>query len=556
MINAVELVVPAEIAYDQRKIVPVFEYNIADRQKGLLLIDLGQVTARSETVGLKPTSLQALYHSVNSSKTDVFCDLADISVGDDKKVHVKPAGLAKKDEPETAAQFSAVGISLVNPNQIFDFFRVLDGCDIPIFADQRQENDPLVIVGGASVINPIPFGLFADIIVMGQGEQATAEIAEIISRDDLSKGAKLELVSKIKGVYIPTVKGEMIDFAEIDYSSRRYPPGSVLVIDNEASIVISRSCPHHCAMCRISSAETFQRKPFDQIEEHVKLLAARGTKQVAVVSASASAYVSEGKTLKDVVALIKSQGMTAKFSADRPKLIELAQSLQSVVLAPEVSPRLRTQVLDKRIEEKDLQEGIDIGLKKGVRKFTFYSIIGIKDHADFKGETEDDLSYYLQLAQFVNQKAVENYVDSVSIEFSVMPLMPSPHTNLETFPMVAWQEFQDKLTHLNELARKSGLTNTQFITHLTELDFTLEALLNRSGVEEGRMCYAAYKQANMEQIDYFTALKKVFAAEGVNFDKYLAARTEDELLYLREVQPIRRRWGERRTMDRRAPPNM
>ena len=56
----------------------VFDYDVANRSKGILLVDLGQVTPRSEAVGLNPTSLQALFHRINTYSKDYYADIAEV----------------------------------------------------------------------------------------------------------------------------------------------------------------------------------------------------------------------------------------------------------------------------------------------------------------------------------------------------------------------------------------------------------------------------------------------------------------------------------------------
>ncbi len=513
----------------------IFDYNVVNRNKGILLVDLGQITPRSEVFGLNPTSLQALFHRVNMYGTDYFADIAEVKQLP-QGLTIEPKGFVNKSRLNTK-EFNDFGFSLVNVNQIFDLFEAMIAVGTPIFADERTDSEKIVIIGGASTINPIPLGMFADAVVLGQGENALLEITKVLEKSDLKKNEKLELISKIQGVYVPTAQEEIVDSAEIDYKDEQFVPGSVIVSDEKASLVISRSCPHNCKFCRLSSSEKYQRKPYDQLLKHLDLLKENGAREVAIVSASASTYKDNSKTVNDIIDAIVERGMTPKHLADRPEQKGFA-SQESVVLAPESSPILRKSVLGKTIKEEDLRHTIDETIKAKVNKITFYGITGILPFNNKPGENQEDLLYFKELAEYTNKKARE-FSLNISIEFNMMPLLPSPHTDLETYPMISWENFQANLKKLNNLVIESN--NVKFITHLDELDFMLEAILNRGGADEGAICYSAYQLAKKEKITLKDALKRVLMDKEINFNSYLSSKSEEELPYKRKVKPIRKK---------------
>lgn len=523
----------------------IFNYDVANRNKGILLVDLGQVTPRSEAVGLNPTSLQALFHRINTYGSKYYADIAEIK-HKPQGLSVEPKGFVNKGKKNTQ-EFNAFGFSLVNVNQIFDMFDVMKAMEIPVFADERTDSKKIVVVGGASTINPIPLGLFADAVVLGQGEDALLQISKVIERDDIKKSEKLDLISKIQGVYVPTAQEETVDFAEIDYRDDQFVPGSVIVVNGKGSLVISRSCPHNCNFCRLSSSEKYQKKSISQLMSHVDLLKANGADEVAIVSASASTYRDNEKTVNDIIDAITERGMTSKHLADRPEQKGYA-SQQSVVLAPESGPRIRKEILGKTIKEEDLRHTIDEAIKAKVKNITFYGITGILPFEGKTGETQKDLMYFKELAEYTNTKAKESGLN-LSIEFSMMPLMPSPHTDLETHPMISWENFQNNLKILNESVGGDKQKNIKFITHLKELDFMLEAMLNRGAENEARYCYEAYQLAKAKNIPLELALKETLSVHLGNkgFDKYLEAVPKQELPYEGKIKPLRRRSQSRKS---------
>ena len=515
----------------------LFEYDVKGRDMAVLLCDLGKVTARSSEIGINSTGIQSLFHQINAYSSSALCDIADISrTGESGTLSISPEGYVSGDKKLTSpSEYDLLGFSIVNVNQTFDFLEVLEASGIPMFSDERDEKSPLVVVGGASAINPMPLGLFADIIIMGQGEEAILQCTEVMAkgkREGKSKSEILEGIKIIEGVYVPSAVGEKIDFAEIDYKNDKYPPGSIMVMDGKASIIISRSCPYECAFCRLSSSQHYQKKSYQQIMQHLSLLQAAGAKEVAIVSASASAWRSGDMNINDIIKATQELGMTPKSLADRPEQIGFGNQ-NSVVLAPETSPKLRKEVLNKSIKEEALREAVVKALTIGVNKFTFYGILGIK------GETEEDLGYFNELAAFTLYQAELVGATPPTIEFNVMPLMPSPHTQLETFPMVSWDDFRAKIEKLNEAVPNQE--QVKFYTHLSELDYYLEAILNRGTIAEGRLCFDAYRHAKHHEVSYLQALKEVIVEKDINIEDYLQAREIAQLPYKGIVQPTQKR---------------
>jgi len=527
----------------------LFEYDMRGRNTSVLLCDLGQITAKSAEIPIQPTALQALFHSINAYGNGAYCDIArftnisgELTITPERFVDPETHDVGQEDF-KRPNQFDAIGLSLVNPNQTFDLFKALHAANVPIFTDERTDQDPLIIIGGASTINPIPYSPFADIIVIGQGEDAIRQCADLIAqgkRMGVPRIQTLQEISKIPGVYVPIAKGENIDFGEIVYDDEKYPPGSVMVINNKASVVISRSCPNGCAFCRLSSTDRYQVKSWDQINKHLLCLHDAGAHEVSIVSASASAWKSEGKTLNDIIRAIEELGMTPIFLADRPEQIGFGNR-GSVVLAPEASPGLRATTLQKTIKEEVLRGAIEKAVAQGVTKFTFYSIIGVLGGVGFRGETEEDLLYFKELAEFTLNEAAKQGKNMPTIEFNVMPLMPSPHTNLETHQMINWEGFMEKMEWLNHSVAE--MDTVTFVTHLSELDFMLEAILNRGTEDDGRLCYGAYKRAEQENIPLLQALKREMAdrKEPIEMNRYLQSRSVDSLPYTGFVKPVRRR---------------
>ena len=76
------------------------------------------------------------------------------------------------------SDFDILGISLPYETLYTNTLNVLDLGGIPIFNEQRDESQPLVIAGGHATFNPEPMHLFIDAFVIGEGEEVINEIVD------------------------------------------------------------------------------------------------------------------------------------------------------------------------------------------------------------------------------------------------------------------------------------------------------------------------------------------------------------------------------------------
>ncbi len=84
--------------------------------------------------------------------------------------------------------FDLVGITLPYELTYTNVLETLDLAGIPLRAADRAEDDPLVVGGGPCAFNPEPVAPFFDAILIGEGEEA---VAEIVARAPFGQGARL-----------------------------------------------------------------------------------------------------------------------------------------------------------------------------------------------------------------------------------------------------------------------------------------------------------------------------------------------------------------------------
>ncbi len=105
-------------------------------------------------------------------------------------------------------EFDLVGITIPYELSYSSILETLDLAGIPLRTCDRAEGDPLVVGGGPCVFNPEPFAPFFDAILIGEGEEAAADIVAAhreARAQGLSRAQTLAALAKIPGVYVPSL---------------------------------------------------------------------------------------------------------------------------------------------------------------------------------------------------------------------------------------------------------------------------------------------------------------------------------------------------------------
>ncbi|MCU0685710.1 MAG: hypothetical protein MUF34_26280 [Polyangiaceae bacterium] len=100
--------------------------------------------------------------------------------------------------------FDVVGLSLQFELTYTNCLTILDLGGIPIRASDRGEDDPLVLGGGPTATHPEPVAVFFDAFVVGDGEEACADVALTWARlkaAGVPRRERLVALAQLGGVY-------------------------------------------------------------------------------------------------------------------------------------------------------------------------------------------------------------------------------------------------------------------------------------------------------------------------------------------------------------------
>lgn len=159
-------------------------------------------------LGMSNLGFQTIYRHLND-RDDVVCErafLPEPSSLEAMSRSRKPLVTLESGLPLGSCDIVAFSVSFENdyPNLV----RILELARVPVLAESRTRFDPIVLIGGAiTYINPEPLADFADVMVIGDGEEATyAYIDRYLADHGLDREQHLARTMSLAGMYVPSLQ--------------------------------------------------------------------------------------------------------------------------------------------------------------------------------------------------------------------------------------------------------------------------------------------------------------------------------------------------------------
>ncbi len=233
-------------------------------------------------------------------------------------------------------KFSIVAFSISYEVDYLHLARLLQLARITPLTCQREEKEPLIVVGGVAVfMNPEPIAELVDVCIIG--EEIINEFMD--SYQDLahrSKEEQLLQLARLPGVYVPRYYSVLYqptgEIKEIRPTAnvpaviaRRwikdinsYPAVSHILttkteFKNTTLIELARGCPYRCRFCLVSHIYQPRRAMCYEVIKNEVLAAATAGGRVGLVAATVCSY----PWLEALCRLLISNGIAATFSSLR-----------------------------------------------------------------------------------------------------------------------------------------------------------------------------------------------------------------------------------------------
>ena len=157
-------------------------------------------------IGMSHLGIQILYSMFNSWE-DVWCERVYSPWIDlDKILREKQIPLFALESQEPVRNMDFLGITLQYEMCYTNILQILDLSQIPLFAADRGENEPIVIGGGPCSYNPEPIAEFFDLFYIGEGETQYRALMDLYKANRKAGGNRMEflkMAATLPGIYVP-----------------------------------------------------------------------------------------------------------------------------------------------------------------------------------------------------------------------------------------------------------------------------------------------------------------------------------------------------------------
>ena len=380
--------------------------------------------------------------------------------------------------------FDVVGFSLQYELTYTNILKMLELSGIPLRSANRSDDDPLVIAGGPVATHMEPMAMFLDAVLIGDGEEATTEIALAwvdAKKRGLSRSERLVELSKIRGVYVPSLYDvavdpetsfEVVTGANVpgapfpierrllaDISKFPFPDdgpvGGPEAIFDRMSIEVARGCTEGCRFCQAGMIyrPVRERDPQEIIDTVLRALDKSGQDEVSLTALSTADVSCISPLIKNLVektapervslgvASLRAYGLAEDLLDDMRKV-----RATGLTFAPEAGTQRMRDVINKNVTEEQLMETAERVFSRGFDKMKLYFIIGLPT------EEDEDVRGIVNVGK--NALAVGKRVGKKpTVTVSVSTHVPKPHT---PFQWCAQDSFDEVLRKQDLLREEAG----------------------------------------------------------------------------------------------------
>ncbi len=204
-------------------------------------------------IGMSSMGLALLYNIMN--KSDDFFFERVFAPAEDMETLMREEGipLYTLESKTPVKECDIVGFTLQYELSYTNILNMLELAGMALKAEDRTEEDPIVIAGGPCAFNPEPMADFFDAVLMGDGEEQLPLFCKKYSElkaEGLCKSNILKELSTIPGVYIPSIKNSVTRAFLGDLNAVDYPVNEIVplieVVHDRAVIELFRGCTRGC----------------------------------------------------------------------------------------------------------------------------------------------------------------------------------------------------------------------------------------------------------------------------------------------------------------------
>src|SRR5215472_1341366 len=438
-------------------------------------------------VGMSNLGFQTVYKLFNA-QDDVVCERVFLPPKQElAELVASRAPLLTLESQSPVGEFDVLAFSVSFEWDYVNVLTLLRLAGIPIYASERSERHPLIVVGGAvTFVNPEPLAPFADVVAAGEGETLVPALDRAV-RESSGRRELFHALSRERGFYIPSfyepryapdgsltgyvASGDAPDApvpvrkAALKTTEAVDPPAtSIFTPDTEFGsrflVEVVRGCANLCRFCwagyNYLPVRAFPAERILQLAEQARTYANR--------AGLVSIALCDHPEIERILARLHELGYG--ISPASLRLDDLTEPIvrilrasgeKTITIAPETgSDRLR-RVINKTVTNDEIVDRAELIFANGIENLKLYYMLGLPT------ETDDDLVAIRDLTLELRERMLKYAKPRGSIGRivgSVNPLIPKPGTAYQWLPMEADASVDRKIKRLRALT--AGIDNVYF----------------------------------------------------------------------------------------------
>ena len=479
-------------------------------------------------IGMSHLGIQILYDMFNR-REDTWCERVYSPWIDlDRIMREQHIPLFALESQDPIQDFDFLGITIQYEMCYTNILQVLDLSNIPLFASDRTDEDPVVIGAGPCAVNPEPLADFFDLFYIGEGETVYNDLLDAYKENKKNHGTRrdfLEMAAEIEGIYVPqfydvsyhedgtlksflpnnsharaTIKKQVVrNMSDAPYPSKPVVP-FIKVTQDRVVLEIQRGCIRGCRFCQAGMIyRPTREKNLETLKRYaIEMLKNTGHEEISLSSLSSSDY----SMLKDLVLFLMEECKDKGINISLPSLridsfsLDVMGKVQdikksSLTFAPEAGSQRMRNVINKGLTEEMILDGAAQAFAGGWNKVKLYFMLGLP------GETEEDMKEIPRLADRVARKYYEipksQRNGKCQITFSTSFFIPKPFTPFQWAQMFTQEDYIHRAYIVNQ-EMKEQLNRKSLRYNWHEADVTvLEGVFARGDRRTSKVLLEAYR---------------------------------------------------------------
>ncbi len=436
----------------------------------------------SYEIGMSHLGIKILY-SVANSRDDVWCERVFAPWHDmEEEMRKNNIPLFALESSDPLNEFDMIGFTLQYELSYTNVLNMLDLAGLPVRSSDRTDLTPIIVGGGPCACNPEPMADFFDLFMLGDGEEVTNEVMDLLivcKKEGASKAEFLKRAAQIGGVYVPSLydieynadgtinsitaketapekvtKRIISDLDKVHYPDKFIVP-FVEVVHDRVVHEILRGCIRGCRFCQAGFIyRPIREKSADTINTQCKRLCeTTGYDEISLSSLSTSDYTHLEELMEKLLSWTEDYKVNIALPSLRvdnfsEKLMEHLKKVRrsGLTFAPEAGTQRLRDAINKNVTEEEMLRTARQAFSGGWSAVKLYFMLGLPT------ETYDDVAGIADLAQKVVGEFYTNpdrpKGKGVQVSISVASFVPKPFTPFQWEAQDTIDELINKQNHL------------------------------------------------------------------------------------------------------------